>query len=36
MAKSVERCELSPEADSDLEEIFDYTDREFGLDQAVK
>ena len=28
--------ELSAEADNDLEEIFDYTDHEFGIDQAIK
>ncbi len=28
--------ELSAEADGDLEEIFDYTEHEFGMDQAVK
>ena len=28
--------ELSAEADSDLDEIFDYTAHEFGMDQAVK
>lgn len=28
--------ELSDEADSDLEVIFDYTAHEYGLDQAVK
>ena len=27
--------ELSPEADSDIENIFDYTVKEFGLEQAV-
>lgn len=26
---------LSPEAENDLEEIFDYTFKEYGLDQAV-
>ncbi|GJL66095.1 MAG: toxin ParE1 [Nitrospirales bacterium] len=36
MAKFVQRYELSPEADSDLEELFDYTDQEFGLEQAVE
>ena len=36
MAKSVQLYELSTEADSDLEEVFDYTDREFGIDQAVE
>ena len=28
--------ELSQEADKDLDEIFDYTQKEFGFDQAVK
>lgn len=28
--------ELSPEADRDLEDIFDYTEREFGIDQAIE
>ncbi len=28
--------ELSTEADRDLDEIFDYTTHEFGIDQAVK
>ena len=28
--------ELSPEADQDLEEIFEYTEREFGFDQAIE
>ena len=28
--------ELSPEADQDLEDIFDYTEREFGIDQAIE
>lgn len=27
--------ELSPEADTDLEDIFDYTESEYGLEQAV-
>ena len=36
MAKPKKWYELSPEADQDLEEIFDYTDREFGIDQAVE
>ena len=27
--------ELSEEADADLEEIFDYTEQEYGIDQAV-
>lgn len=28
--------ELSAEAVADLEEIFDYTEHEFGIDQAVR
>ena len=28
--------ELSPEADRDLEDIFDYTEREFGFDQVTE
>jgi len=28
--------ELSPEADQDLEEIFEYTEGEFGFDQAIE
>ena len=28
--------ELSLEADRDLDEIFDYTNQEFGVDQAIK
>jgi len=35
MAKPYFFYELSPEADTDIEEIFDYTEREFGLEQAV-
>ena len=35
MARQDLHYELSPEADNDLEEIFDYTEREFGLDQAI-
>ena len=27
---------LSPEADRDLEDIFDYTEREFGFNQAIE
>jgi len=27
--------ELSPKADRDLEDIFEYTEREFGFDQAI-
>ncbi len=36
MAKTKKWYELSPEADQDLEAIFDYTDGEFGIDQAVE
>jgi toxin ParE1/3/4 len=32
----IKRYLLSQEADRDLEEIFDYTESNFGLDQAVK
>ncbi len=28
--------ELSPESDNDLDGIFDYTEREFGIDKAVQ
>lgn len=35
MAKPEVLYELSPEADRDLEDIFDYTEREFGFDQAI-
>lgn len=28
--------ELSDEADADLEEIFDYTEQEHGIDQAIR
>jgi toxin ParE1/3/4 len=28
--------ELSPEADRDLEDIFDYTERELGFNQAIE
>ena len=28
--------EFSPEADGDLEDIFDYTEREFGIDQGIE
>ena len=28
--------ELSAEAEADLEKIFDYTENEFGIDQAVR
>ena len=30
------RFELSEEAEQDLEEIFDYTEKEFGLDKAFE
>ena len=30
------RYELSEEADSDLEDIFDYTVEQFGIEQAIK
>ncbi len=35
MASAAKGYELSPEADKDLSDIFDYTETEFGLDQAV-
>jgi plasmid stabilization system protein ParE len=35
MSKTGFRYRLSLEADRDLEDIFDYTAREFGSDQAV-
>lgn len=35
MATSRLFYELSREADCDLEEIFDYTEHKFGLEQAV-
>ncbi|MDH3503088.1 MAG: type II toxin-antitoxin system RelE/ParE family toxin [Nitrospirota bacterium] len=35
MAKPEVLYELSHEADRDLEDIFDYTEREFGFDQAI-
>ena len=35
MAKAERFYELSAEADKDIEDIFDYTAEEFGLDQAV-
>lgn len=35
MSKSGLRYRLSQEADRDLGNIFDYTAREFGIDQAV-
>jgi len=36
MAKKCLRYILSVEADQDLEAIFDYTEKEFGFNQAVK
>tara|TARA_R110001583_G_scaffold416_1_gene3930 strand:+ start:652 stop:954 length:303 start_codon:yes stop_codon:yes gene_type:complete len=36
MASSIASYELSPEAEQDLSDIFDYTEMEFGLDQAVQ
>jgi len=36
MAKPEMFYELSPEADRDLDDIFDYTVREFGFDQAIE
>jgi toxin ParE1/3/4 len=36
MASSIASYELSPEAEQDLSNIFDYTEKEFGLDQAVQ
>lgn len=36
MASSIASYELSPEAEQDLSDIFDYTEIEFGLDQAVQ
>jgi len=35
MSPSRRFYELSPEADQDISEIFDYTVDEFGIDQAV-
>lgn len=35
MSKAGFKYRLSQEADQDLEDIFDYTAREFGIDQAV-
>ena len=34
--RTVTRYELSPSADADLEDIFDYTDQEFGMNQAIE
>lgn len=36
MVFSIVSYELSPEAEQDLNDIFDYTEMEFGLDQAVQ
>ena len=36
MASSIASYELSPEAEQDLSDIFDYTEMEFGLEQAVR
>lgn len=36
MKKIKNRYELSNKADIDLEEIFDYTKNEFGINQAIK
>ena len=35
MSGRINTYELSQEADQDLDEIFDYTEAEFGFDQAV-
>ena len=35
MSKAGSSYRLSREADQDLEDIFDYTVREFGVDQAI-
>ncbi len=35
MPHKVKFYELSTEADQDISDIFDYTEAEFGLDQAV-
>lgn len=35
MAKRKQGYELSSAADQDLEDIFNYTEREFGFDQAI-
>lgn len=35
MTKSHLPCVLSEEADKDLEDIFDYTAEQFGVDQAI-
>lgn len=36
MVSSIASYELSQEAEQDLSDIFDYTEIEFGLDQAVQ
>ncbi|MFT7032971.1 MAG: toxin ParE1/3/4 [Cyclobacteriaceae bacterium] len=36
MASSEQFYELSDEADQDIEEIFDFTESNFGFDQAVE
>ncbi len=36
MAKSLFSYELSQEADNDLDEIYDYTADQFGVEQAIK
>ncbi len=36
LAMGNENYKLSPAADKDLDEIFDYTEEEFGIDQAAK
>ena len=36
MANALNSYELSAEADKDLEEIYDYTEAEFGENQAIK
>ncbi len=36
MSNSIRFYELSKQADIDLEEIFDYTEKEFDFDQAVE
>ena len=35
MSRRIKTYELSQEADRDLDEIFDYTEAEYGFDQAV-
>lgn len=36
MSNRISHFELALPADEDLEDIFNYTDEEYGLDQAVK